>query len=75
MAMARSTSAEIEAERKISDHKEQQTDITYGHVNKKVQADTMNSEDQNSDVDLDTDGDATSSVLSQSIRLVYMLIV
>ena len=69
-SMARSTSAEIEAERKISDHKEQQTDITYGHVNKKVQADTMNSEDHNSDVDIDTDADATSSVLSQSIRLV-----
>ena len=55
--------------RKISDHKEQQTDITYGHVNKKVQADTMNSEDQNSDIDShDTDGEASSSVLSQSIR-------
>ena len=52
--------------RKISDHKEQQTDITYGHVNKKVQADTMNAEDQNSDIDHD-DTDH-SSVLSQSIR-------
>ena len=56
--------------RKISDHKEQQTDITYGHVNKKVQADTMNAEDQNSDIDHDDtdEGEVSSSVLSQSIR-------
>ena len=60
--------------RKISDHKEQQTDITYGHVNKKVQADTMNAEDQNSDIDHDDtdEGEVSSSVLSQSIR--YSLI-
>ena len=31
---------------------EQQTDLTYGHVNKKVQADTMADEDQNSDIDI-----------------------
>ena len=63
-------STETEILRKISDHKEQQTDITYALVNKKVQADTMTSEDQNSDIDdheMD-EAEVSSSVLSQSIR-------
>jgi hypothetical protein len=69
--------ASIEENRKISDTKEQQTDLTYGQINKKVQANTMGDIDQNSDIDeinmadqdgADTDGDAASSVLSQSLR-------
>ena len=53
---------------------EQQTDLTYSQVNKKVQANTMADEDQISDVDemleadQETDVDAASSVLSQSLR-------
>ena len=61
--------------RKISDNKEQQTDLTYGHVNKKIQADTMGAEDVISDVDvlLEEELDAaavasSASVLSQSLR-------
>ena len=60
-----SAEAEWEASRKISDHKEQQTDITFGQSNKKVQVDNT-FEDQNSDVDEDVE--TASSVLSQSLR-------
>ena len=44
---------------------EQQTDITYGQSNKKIQV-TNTLDDQNSDVDEDVE--TTSSVLSQSLR-------
>lgn len=69
--------AEMEAEavaqqqRKVSDNKEQQTDLTYAHVNKKIQTNTMEEDEQNSDIDMadeESMTDAASSVLSQSIR-------
>lgn len=64
---------EEEAQRKISDNKEQQTDLTYAHVNKKIQTNTMEEDEPNSDIDIHDEEeedmtDAASSVLSQSIR-------
>lgn len=66
MASAEADS-QISGIRKLSDNKEQQTDLTYGHVNKKIQANTMKDEDQKSDID-EADTDEASSVLSQSLR-------
>ncbi len=57
----------LAALRKISENREQQTDLTFAHINKKVQADTLTDLEQNSDVDGD-DTDAASSVLSHSLR-------
>ena len=54
--------------RKISDSKEQQTDLTFGHVNKKIQANTLDDDDATSDVDTETE---TASAASVSLRSSY----